>query len=202
MSLLKIRLGAVFAAAAVLLLISAGNMFPQDVGKAELHVPPPSYAKFDSTLSKAFEDYLAMPITQKGYQQMAEQMGFSIQMRIVVYVCDRSVEEVAGYYASKTEQEAEFENEPLISDPSELEEMERETKESFPAGFLDRYRAAYNKYQDQEISKCQFDLNQINYQTGGTAVTVEIGNPGLNIATFQPVNKTTIQYTLIEFKKK
>lgn len=198
----SLRFAAMVVLTAAFLLAPGRSLFSQVAGIEELKVPPPSYASFDSSQTKAFDDYLAMPISQKGYQMMAEQLGFTVKMKIYVYVCDKAVKEVADYYASKTGLPAEIESGTLISDPSEMEEMERELGESFPPGFLDKYRAAFEKYNDVGRVHSQFEISQMNYQSGGTSISVEIENPGFNVSTFLPVNKTVIQYTVIDFQKK
>jgi hypothetical protein len=41
----------------------------------------------------------------------------------------------------------------------------------------------------------------MDYAKGGTSVTIEIENPGVDFKTLSPLKKTVITYTVVKFSK-
>lgn len=188
-------------AATVLTLFAVNPLFPQSApSEKDLFVTPPGYAKFDSGQTQALGEFF-----QSMNQQIAKNMeagtGFKIELRAYIFVCDKSVEDVARYYEEKLNTSAEIETRPLFSSPEELTEDEDESGFSFPQDFLDRYQAAYEKYGDLEQTQVEFDTGNLDYAKGGTQVTIEIENPGVDFKSLSPLKKTAITYTVVKFSK-
>ena len=188
--------------AAALVLLSFGFLFSQSApSEKDLWVTPPGYAKFDTAMTKGIQDYLELPVNKAAFEGMASSLGFQVELKMYVFVCDRTVEEVAQYYAGKLGSDYEIEPQSLFDPPSELEEAESESGFQIPQEFLDKYRAAYDRYKDIQQQATSFDTGDFDYQTGGTSVSIEIENPGVDINTMQPVNRTVITYMTTKFSK-
>ncbi len=166
----------------------------------DLFVTPPGYAKFDSGQTQALGEFFKSMNLQIA-KNMEAGTGFKIELRAYVFVCDKSVEDVAGYYEDKLEQPGEIEMRPVFSPPEELTEDEDESGFTLPQDFLDRYQAAYEKYGDLEQAQVEFDAGDLDYAKGGTSVTIEIENPGVDFKTLSPLKKTVITYTVVKFSK-
>lgn len=187
--------------AAALTLLAVQPLFSQSApSEKDLFVAPPGYAKFDSGQTQALGEFF-----QSMNQQIAKNMeagtDFKIELRAYIFVCDKSVEDVARYYEEKLNTSAEIETGPLFSSPEELTEDEDESGFSYPQDFLDRYQAAYEKYGDLEQTQVEFDTGDLDYAKGGTQVTIEIENPGVDFKSLSPLKKTVITYTVVKFSK-
>jgi hypothetical protein len=187
--------------AAVLTLLVINFLFAQPVpSEKDLFVPPPSYAKFDSGQTQALAEFFKS-MNQQIAKNMEAGMGFKVELRAYVFVCDKSVEDVARYYEEKLDTQAEIEMRPVFSSPEELEEDENESGFAYPEDFLDRYRAAYEKYGDIEQAQVEYETGDMDYAKGGTSVTIEVENPGVDFKTLSPLKKTVITYTVARFSK-
>lgn len=184
-----------------LTLLAGHPLFSQSApSEKDLFVLPPGYAKFDSGQTQALAEFFK-PMNQQVAKNMEAGTGFKIELRAYVFVCDKSVEDVAGYYEDKLEQPGEIETRPVFSPPEELTEDEDESGFTLPQDFLDRYQAAYEKYGDLEQAQVEFDAGDLDYAKGGTSVTIEIENPGVDFKTLTPLKKTVITYTVVKFTK-
>ena len=187
--------------AAVLTLPVINFLFAQPVpSEKDLFVPPPSYAKFDSGQTQALAEFFKS-MNQQIAKNMEAGMGFKVELRAYVFVCDKSVEDVARYYEEKLDTQAEIEMRPVFSSPEELEEDENESGFAYPEDFLDRYRSAYEKYGDIEQAQVEYETGDMDYAKGGTSVTIEVENPGVDFKTLSPLKKTVITYTVARFSK-
>lgn len=187
--------------AAALTLLAINPLFSQPVpSEKDLFVPPPSYAKFDSGQTQALAEFFKS-MNQQIAKNMEAGMGFKVELRAYVFVCDKSVEDVARYYEEKLDTQAEIEMRPVFSSPEELEEDENESGFAYPEDFLDRYRSAYEKYGDIEQAQVEYETGDMDYAKGGTSVTIEVENPGVDFKTLSPLKKTVITYTVARFSK-
>ena len=182
-------------------LLAVHPLFSQSApSEKDLLVAPPGYAKFDSGQTQALGEFFKA-VNQQIAKNMEAGTGFTVELRAYIFVCDKSVEDVAGYYEEKLNTPAEIETRPLFSPPEELTEDEDESGFTFPQDFLDRYQAAYEKYGDLEQAQVEFDATNLDYAKGGTSVTIEIENPGVDFKTLSPLKKTVITYTVVNFSK-
>jgi hypothetical protein len=186
---------------AALTLFAINPLFSQPVpSEKDIFVPPPGYAKFDSGQTQALSEFFKS-MNQQIAKNMEAGTGFKVELRAYVFVCEKSVEDVAGYYEEKLDTQAEIETRPVFSSPGELEEDESESGFAYPEDFLDRYRSAYEKYGDVEQAQVEFETGNMDYAKGGTSVTIEIENPGVDFKTLSPLKKTVITYAVVKFSK-
>ena len=184
-----------------LTLLAAHPLLSQSApSEKDLFIPPPSYAKFDSEQTQALAEFFK-PMNQQIAKNMEAGTGFKIELRAFLFVCDNSVEDVARYYKEKLGTMAEIERKSIFSSPEELEEDAEESGFTYPPDFLDRYQDAYEKYGDLEQAHVEFDTGDLDYAKGGTQVTIEIENPGVDYKTLSPLKKTVITYTAVKFSK-
>ncbi len=187
--------------AVTLNLLAFHPLFSQSApSEKDLFVLPPSYAKFDSGQTQALGEFFKS-MNQQIAKNMAAGPGFKIELRAYIFVCDKSVEDVARYYEEKLNTSAEIETQPLFTSPEELTEDEDESGFIFPQDFLERYQAAYEKYGDLEQTQAEFDAGDLDYAKGGTQVTIEVENPGVDFKSLSPLKKTVVTYTVVKFSK-
>jgi hypothetical protein len=187
--------------AAALTLLAVHPLFSQSVpSEKDLFVLPPGYAKFDSGQTQALAEFFKS-MQQRIAKNMEAGTGFKVELRAYIFVCDKSVEDVARYYEEKLDKPGDIETRPIFSSPEELEEDQEESGFTYPQDFLDRYRAAYEKYGDLEQAQVEFESGDMDYAKGGTSVTIEVENPGVDFKTLSPAKKTFITYTVVKFSK-
>lgn len=172
---------------------------PAPSGK-DLFVLPPGYAKFDSGQTQALGEFFKS-MNQQIAKSMEAGTGFKVELHAYIFVCDKPFEEVAQYYEGKLETPAEIEMRPIFSSPEELEEEENESGFAYPKDFLDRYRAAYAKFSDLEQTHVEYEAGDLDYSKGGTSVTIEVENPGVDFKSLSPLKKTVVTYTVVKFSK-
>jgi hypothetical protein len=187
----------------VVVFLTTGIVFPQDAVTAkadDLQVPPPSFAKFDVGMTQTMLDIFNSPIMKAVRDLTAEEMGGYVfeTLKISYFTTDRSIEEVTGYFTEKLSQEAEIETDVLVDSPEEMREMEEMTGLSWSNDFMDRYQKAHEDYIDEESRKATYSQGSFTEKL----VTIEIESPYLDPSTFKKVNKTSIMYMVISFKKK
>ena len=182
-------------------LLAVYPLFSQSApSEKELFVLPPAYANFDAGQSQALAEFF-----KSMHRQIAENMeaetGFKVELRVYVFACDNSVEDVARHFEEKLNTSGEIETRPIFPSPEELEEDVQESGFAYPQDFLDRYRTAYEEYGDLEQTQVEFETGDLDYAKGGTSVTIEIENPGIDFKNLSPAKKTFITYTVVRFSK-
>jgi hypothetical protein len=187
----------------VAVFLSTGFVFPQDAVTAkadDLQVPPPSFAKFDVGMTQTMLDLFNSPIMKAVRDLQAGEMGGYVfeTLKISYFTTDHNIEEVTGYFTEKLGQEAEIETGVLVDSPEEMREMEEMTGLSWSNDFMDRYQKAHEDYIDEESRKATYSQGSYTEKL----VTIEIESPYLDPSTFKKVNKTSIMYIVMSFKKK
>ena len=187
----------------VAVFLTSGFVFPQDAVTAkadDLQVPPPGFAKFDVGMTQTMLDIFNSPIMKAVRDLTAGEMGGDVfeTLKISYFTTDRSIEEVTDYFNEKLGQEAEIETDVLVNPPEEMREMEEMTGLSWSKDFMDRYQKAYEDYIDEESRKASYSQGSYSEKL----VTIEIESPYVDPSSFKKVNKTSIQYMVMSFKKK
>ena len=187
----------------VAVFLATGFVFPQDAVTAkadDLQAPPPSFAKFDVDMTQTMLDIFNSPIMKAVRDLTADEMGGYVfeTLKISYFTTDRTIEEVTDYFTEKLGQEAEIETGVLVDSPEEMREMEEMTGLSWSNDFMDRYQKAHEDYIDEESRKATYSLGSYLEKL----VTIEIESPYFDPSSFKKVNKTSIMYMVMSFKKK
>ncbi len=206
----------ILAIAAYFFVTLASAQSVSTASQSDLQVPPPGYANFDSSLTQAALDFIEQPAFKAFREKSAESMsaqGFSWEsMKFYIFTTDRPLEEVFQYYLQKVGPKGHaggdpmIEKNPVIDPPEEMEEAEKMTGVSFEAGFMDKYRQAYEKYGDLMSENVSFEISDMKLDSQGrpaadwTSIEIEIERPFLDIRTMELIQKTSIVYTINKFK--
>ncbi len=191
------------AGVAAAVLLSAAFMFSQDVAmakKEDLQVPPPSFTKFDASLTQSMVNIFNSAVMGAQREISASEIGgYTIAgVKISCFTTDRSLEEVSRYFAEKLGQEAEIETDALAGSLEEMKEMEKLTGLSWDKSLMAKFQKASEEYMGEESRTAGYDAGHFPERV----VSIEIQSPYLDLSSFKKVNKTSIMYMVITLKKK